>query len=288
VFAEHVDVVVCDGFVGNIMIKSWESLGRASSPTMLQEELQSNPMRATGALLAKGAFDALKDRINPERYGGAPLLGSQRQHPQGPRLLQPPRDQASAIHAASLMLKADLNQRIIDGCRPRQRRCSAARRGLAASLQPDPHSPWPHSLHRHRSATGSYAPPRIAHERRTVPKGRDIRRMDPHPQRHPRAPDSPHQTRRASDMAVKAARRALADAKINAADIDLLIVATATPDTAAARDRLPRAAQARHARLTPTCFDLARRLLGFLYGLGHRLRPCSLTEPLQARPGHRR
>ncbi len=71
VFAEHVDVVVCDGFVGNIMLKSWESLAKFISG-MLREELSANPMRATGALLSKGAFAALKDRINPERYGGAP------------------------------------------------------------------------------------------------------------------------------------------------------------------------------------------------------------------------
>jgi glycerol-3-phosphate acyltransferase PlsX len=55
VFAEHVDVVVCDGFVGNIMLKSWESLAKFISG-MLREELSANPMRATGALLSKGAY----------------------------------------------------------------------------------------------------------------------------------------------------------------------------------------------------------------------------------------
>ncbi|MEI6052443.1 MAG: phosphate acyltransferase PlsX, partial [Opitutaceae bacterium] len=74
VFTDHVDVVVCDGFVGNIMLKSWESLVKFFSG-MLREELQANPLRAAGALLSKGAFTALKERINPERYGGAPLLG---------------------------------------------------------------------------------------------------------------------------------------------------------------------------------------------------------------------
>ena len=74
VFTDHVDVVVCDGFVGNIMLKSWESLVKFFSG-MLREELQANPLRAAGAVLAKGAFTALKERINPERYGGAPLLG---------------------------------------------------------------------------------------------------------------------------------------------------------------------------------------------------------------------
>ena len=111
VFAEHVDVVVCDGFVGNIMLKSWESLAKFFSNT-LKAELQSNPLRATGALLSKGAFNALKERINPERYGGAPLLGLRgnvlKAHGSSNRHAI-----KSAIHAASMILKADLNQRII-------------------------------------------------------------------------------------------------------------------------------------------------------------------------------
>ena len=110
VFAEHVDVVVCDGFVGNIMLKSWESLVKFFSNT-LRAELRSNPMRATGALLSKGAFNALKDRINPERYGGAPLLGLNghilKAHGSSNR-------QAikSAIRAANAILEADMNSLI--------------------------------------------------------------------------------------------------------------------------------------------------------------------------------
>jgi glycerol-3-phosphate acyltransferase PlsX len=110
VFTEHVDVVVCDGFVGNIMIKSWESLVKFFS-SMLKEELQANPMRATGALLSKGAFNALKERINPDRYGGAPLLGLNgnifKAHGSSNR-----RAIKSAILAAHEMVKADMNQHI--------------------------------------------------------------------------------------------------------------------------------------------------------------------------------
>jgi phosphate acyltransferase len=108
VFAEHVDVVVCDGFVGNIMLKSWESLVKFFS-NMLKEELRANPMRATGALLSKGAFNALKERINPDRYGGAPLLGLNghvlKAHGSSNR-----RAIKSAICAANEMIKADMNQ----------------------------------------------------------------------------------------------------------------------------------------------------------------------------------
>jgi glycerol-3-phosphate acyltransferase PlsX len=110
VFAEHVDVVVCDGFVGNIMLKSWESLAKFISG-MLREELSANPMRATGALLSKGAFAALKDRINPERYGGAPLLGLRgnilKAHGSSNRHAI-----KSAIRAAGEIIKADMNHRM--------------------------------------------------------------------------------------------------------------------------------------------------------------------------------
>ncbi len=110
VFAEHVDVVVCDGFVGNIMLKSWESLEKFIR-SMLREELGANPMRRTGALLSKGAFAALKDRINPEAYGGAPLLGLRgnilKAHGSSNRNAI-----KSAIRAAGEIIKADMNQRI--------------------------------------------------------------------------------------------------------------------------------------------------------------------------------
>jgi glycerol-3-phosphate acyltransferase PlsX len=110
VFAEHVDVVVCDGFVGNIMLKSWESLVNFFK-AMLREELNANPLRAAGALLAKGAFDSFKERVNPERYGGAPLLGLNghilKAHGSSNR-----RAIQSAINAANRMIRADLNQHI--------------------------------------------------------------------------------------------------------------------------------------------------------------------------------
>ena len=110
VFSDHVDVVVCDGFVGNIMLKSWESLAKFFSG-VLKHELKANPFRATGAVLCQGAFKALKERINPERYGGAPLLGLKgnilKAHGSSNRYAI-----KSAIHAASQIIKADMNQRI--------------------------------------------------------------------------------------------------------------------------------------------------------------------------------
>ena len=73
-FKDHVDVVVCDGFVGNIVLKSVESLAVAMF-SMLKRELMKNPKRQVGALLAKDAFHAIRKRMDPELYGGAPMLG---------------------------------------------------------------------------------------------------------------------------------------------------------------------------------------------------------------------
>lgn len=73
-FTDHCDVAVCDGFVGNLLLKSWESLAKFFSNT-LKAELKANPLRMAGATLSNGAFKALKARMNPDRYGGAPLLG---------------------------------------------------------------------------------------------------------------------------------------------------------------------------------------------------------------------
>ena len=74
IFDNVVDVVVCDGFVGNIVLKACESLSKLIR-SFLDEELRRNALRKTGALLSKGAFRSLKQRVNPEQFGGAPLLG---------------------------------------------------------------------------------------------------------------------------------------------------------------------------------------------------------------------
>jgi glycerol-3-phosphate acyltransferase PlsX len=73
-FKDHVDVVVCDGFVGNVVLKSVESLAVAMF-SMLKRELMHSAQRKLGAYLAKGAFQAIRRRMDPEVYGGAPLLG---------------------------------------------------------------------------------------------------------------------------------------------------------------------------------------------------------------------
>jgi len=73
-FDGDVDVVVCDGFVGNIVLKSSEALFGFIGSTM-KEELVRNPKRILGAALSKSAFRAMKVRLSPDQHAGAPLLG---------------------------------------------------------------------------------------------------------------------------------------------------------------------------------------------------------------------
>lgn len=74
IFNGEADVVVMDGFTGNAILKSSETLA-SSIVHMLKEEIRRRPMAQLGALLARGAFKALKKRIDPREVGGAPLLG---------------------------------------------------------------------------------------------------------------------------------------------------------------------------------------------------------------------
>jgi len=73
-FNNRVDVVICDGFVGNVVLKTCESLAMGMI-SMLKRELSRNPKRKLGAYLAQNALRAIKRRMDPEAYGGAPLLG---------------------------------------------------------------------------------------------------------------------------------------------------------------------------------------------------------------------
>jgi glycerol-3-phosphate acyltransferase PlsX len=74
VFNGNADVVVCDGFIGNVVLKASEALGEFVSKTLREEMTRTIP-RKIGALLAKSAFDGLKKRMDYSEYGGAPLLG---------------------------------------------------------------------------------------------------------------------------------------------------------------------------------------------------------------------
>ncbi len=74
VLTGKVDVIICDGFVGNIVLKFAE--GMASTIfTLIKEELSKSITRKIGGLLAMPGFRAIKKRMDYNEYGGAPLLG---------------------------------------------------------------------------------------------------------------------------------------------------------------------------------------------------------------------
>lgn len=73
-FNDAVDVAVTDGFTGNVVLKTAESLGYAMKD-ILKAGLTASPIRKFGAMLAKGGLMKLKERMDPEVYGGAVLLG---------------------------------------------------------------------------------------------------------------------------------------------------------------------------------------------------------------------
>ena len=74
VFNGKADVVVCDGFIGNVVLKASEALGEMVG-SMLRSEVTRTAPRKVGALILKGAFDDIKKRMDYSEYGGAPLLG---------------------------------------------------------------------------------------------------------------------------------------------------------------------------------------------------------------------
>jgi glycerol-3-phosphate acyltransferase PlsX len=73
-FQNPVEVVLCDGFTGNVVLKSCEATAEAVFH-WLKNELKRTPLRLAGALMAKGAFQTIKKKTNYEEYGGSPLLG---------------------------------------------------------------------------------------------------------------------------------------------------------------------------------------------------------------------
>lgn len=68
------DVVVCDGFIGNLFLKTSEAAAMFMS-VMLREHFESSSMSKLGAVLARKALREMKQRVDPNEYPGAPLLG---------------------------------------------------------------------------------------------------------------------------------------------------------------------------------------------------------------------
>jgi glycerol-3-phosphate acyltransferase PlsX len=74
IFKGSVDIVVCDGFVGNVMLKSSEGVASLMAD-FLRQELTRSPFTRVAAMLAMPALQRFKSRVDPRRYNGAALLG---------------------------------------------------------------------------------------------------------------------------------------------------------------------------------------------------------------------
>jgi len=73
-FSGFADVVVTDGFTGNVMVKLAEGVASLFAG-IIEEEIKRSPLTALGGLLAKPAFRRVKSRLDYSEYGGVPLLG---------------------------------------------------------------------------------------------------------------------------------------------------------------------------------------------------------------------
>ena len=112
VYTGDSDVIVCDGFVGNVALKVSEGLVDVFKH-MLQESLRATLTRKVGYLLARGAFADFKKRVDYSEYGGAPLLGVK-----GVCIICHGRSNAkaikNAIRVATEFAGGKINQRIED------------------------------------------------------------------------------------------------------------------------------------------------------------------------------
>jgi len=74
VFSGVADVIVCDGFIGNVLLKVSEGVSKMIV-NMLKESLEATVTRKLGAVLSRRAYRELRKRVDDSEYGGVPLLG---------------------------------------------------------------------------------------------------------------------------------------------------------------------------------------------------------------------
>jgi glycerol-3-phosphate acyltransferase PlsX len=131
-FDDAVDVVVTDGFTGNVVLKTAESLGYAIMH-MLKGALTKTPVRMLGATLSSGAFRELKKRMDPEVYGGAVLIGLNgiviKTHgsSRAPAM-------TNAIRVAAEQIRHDLNQKLLIEIARANQRLAANKTDVPTSL----------------------------------------------------------------------------------------------------------------------------------------------------------
>lgn len=112
IFRGDVDVIVCDGFVGNIFLKTSEGLAETMG-TLIKASVKKSPMALFGMLLALPTLKKVKKRWDYSEYGGAPLIGVK-----GLAIISHGRSSAKALKNAIIMandyLEKGVNEKIVD------------------------------------------------------------------------------------------------------------------------------------------------------------------------------
>jgi glycerol-3-phosphate acyltransferase PlsX len=133
IFQGDVDVIVCDGFVGNVCLKVSEGLAEAII-SMLRSEMSKSFMAKMGYLLAKKAFGNFGKRVDYAEYGGAPLLGVN-----GTGIVCHGRSNAkaikNAIKVAAEMIRSKVNDHILQLLSESARYAGTEQQETAAAMQ---------------------------------------------------------------------------------------------------------------------------------------------------------
>ncbi|ORI07255.1 phosphate acyltransferase [Campylobacter concisus] len=74
IFDGSIDVMVCDGFIGNILLKTSEGVADAIGK-IIKKQIKKSPLAIAGSVLMRKVFKTLKKQVSYDEYGGAPLLG---------------------------------------------------------------------------------------------------------------------------------------------------------------------------------------------------------------------
>jgi 3-oxoacyl-[acyl-carrier-protein] synthase-3 len=242
VFDGAADVVVCDGFVGNVILKFSESI-YSFLAHLVRDEIRRGVMAKAGALLMKRAFSSVRSQLDYAEYGGAPLLGVK-----GVVIISHGKSSRRAIRNAILV---------------------AARRSTPTSTATSKsNSTWDppcrrSSLGPRASSDRSLTCPIACSPTRSGTNGGDLRRVDHahrHQQRRLVAPDQA-----CSDLATIAAERALEMAGVAASDLDGIFLGTVSGDM-----HFPATATIVQDRIGATnaaALDVSAACSGFIYGL---------------------
>lgn len=112
VYAGKVDIILCDGFVGNVILKISESIAETIMKS-LKQEIKADFLATIGAVLSAGAFNELKKKMDYSESGGAPLLGVD-----GRCIISHGSSSAkaikNAIRVAAEFVKQDVNKHIVE------------------------------------------------------------------------------------------------------------------------------------------------------------------------------